>query len=99
MLFDSLFLFSVESISKDFFVFINWVVGYGGSVSRGTIYTLKESSGRMKLELRFSVCGMCNDSSCRSCFLGCPLFDRLWEEDVVLLIRTESRHDNTVSSV
>jgi len=41
MLLDSLFLFSVESISKDFFVFFNWVIGYGGSVSRGTIYTLK----------------------------------------------------------
>ena len=45
----------------------------------------------MKLEQRFSVCRMFSESSCRSCFLGCPLLDRLYEEDVVLHIRTESR--------
>jgi len=28
---------------------------------------------------------------CPSCLSGCLLFDRLLEEDVVLLIRTESR--------
>ena len=37
------------------------------------------------------MCGMSPEFSCPSCLLGCLLLDRLLEEDVVLLIRTESR--------
>ena len=37
------------------------------------------------------MCGMSPEFSCPSCLSGCLLLDRLLEEDVVLLICTESK--------